>query len=297
MPAIRPDVLESLVHPIPVNRVGGDVQLVVRVSVGTDDDSSAVEDPVEAVLAEVSPMPQRPAAAGHADLVRFCAELTRAVGDDDLAGAISLIATVADCPAALLRADRSVLTVGEPRRAARNGTPSPAARSWRWAANGPQGDREIALWAVGRPGPRARCRGGGSVAGCSPRLTHGENAAVGAEQGRGTVGDGGDQGDRSGQVVVADGAGQLGAEPHEIGVPGRGRALRHGGDLGQHRLDGVLDGRVVVGAHADPHDELHVSADPVDGDRVHQRFEDVRSDRGQRGSATHAPTLGPVAAA
>ena len=145
LPAIRPDVLESLVHPIPVNRVGGDVQLVVRVSVGTDDDSSAVEDPVEAVLAEVSPMPQRPAAAGHADLVRFCAELTRAVGDDDLAGAISLIATVADCPAALLRADRSVLTVGEPRRAARNGTPSPAARSWRWAANGPQGDREIAI--------------------------------------------------------------------------------------------------------------------------------------------------------
>ena len=145
LPAIRPDVLESLVHPIPVNRVGGNVQLVVRVSVGTDDDSSAIEDPVEAVLAEVSPMPQRPAAAGHADLVGFCAELTRADGDDDLAGAISLIATVADCPAALLRADRSVLTVGEPRRAARNGTPSPAARSWRWAANGPQGDREIAI--------------------------------------------------------------------------------------------------------------------------------------------------------
>ena len=127
LPAIRPDVLESLVHPIPVNRVGGDVQLVVRVSVGTDDDSSAVEDPVEAVLAEVSPMPQRPAVAGHADLVRFCAELTRAVGHDDLAGAISLIATVADCPAALLRADRSVLTVGEPRRAARNGTPEGSA--------------------------------------------------------------------------------------------------------------------------------------------------------------------------
>ena len=147
LPAIRPDVLESLVHPIPVNRVGGDVQLVVRVSVGTDDDS-AVEHPVEAVLAEVSPMPQRPAAAGHADLVRFCAELTRAVGHDDLAGAITLIATVADCPAALLRADRSVLTVGEPRRAARNGTPSPAARSWTWGGQRP----------TGRPGDRHRVR-------------------------------------------------------------------------------------------------------------------------------------------
>jgi PucR C-terminal helix-turn-helix domain len=137
LPAIRPDVLESLVHPIPGNRVGGDVQLVVRVSVGTDDDSSAVEHPVEAVLAEVSPLPKRPAAA--ADLVGFCAELTRAVGNDDLPGAITLIAIVADCPAALLRADRSVLTVGEPRRAARNGS------SWRWAANGPQCDREIAI--------------------------------------------------------------------------------------------------------------------------------------------------------
>src|SRR3954469_15386435 len=143
LPAIRSDVLESLVHPIPVNRAGGDVQLVVRVSVGTDDDGSAVEHPLGAALAEGSPMPQRP--AGNPDLVRFCAELTRAVVHDDLAAAITLIATVADCPAALLRADRSVLTVGEPRRAARNGTPSPAARSWRWAANGPQGDREIAI--------------------------------------------------------------------------------------------------------------------------------------------------------
>ena len=148
MPAIRPDVLESLVHPIP-GRVGGDVQLVVRVSVGTDDDNPADEHPhpVDAVLAEVSPMPKRvgatAVAAGNADLVRFCAELTNAVGNDDLAGAITLIATVADCPAALLRADRSVLTVGEPRRAARNG--APAARSWRWAANGPQDDREIAI--------------------------------------------------------------------------------------------------------------------------------------------------------
>jgi hypothetical protein len=150
MPAIRPDVLESLVHPIP-GRGGGDVQLVVRVSVGTDDDSPADEHPhpVEAVLAEVSPMPKRAGAtavaAGNADLVRFCAELTNAVGNDDLAGAITLIATVADCPAALLRADRSVLTVGEPRRAARNGAPAPSARSWRWAANGPQDDREIAI--------------------------------------------------------------------------------------------------------------------------------------------------------
>jgi len=150
LPAIRPDVLESLVHPIP-GRVGGDVQLVVRVSVGTDDDGPADEHPhpVEALLAEVSPMPKRAGAtavaAGNADLVRFCAELTNAVGNDDLAGAITLIATVADCPAALLRADRSVLTVGEPRRAARNGAPAPAARSWRWAANGPQDDREIAI--------------------------------------------------------------------------------------------------------------------------------------------------------
>ena len=83
LPAIRPEVIESLVHPIPGSRGGGDVQLVVRVSVGTDDDSPADEHPhpVEAVLAEVSPMPKRAGAtavaAGNADLVRFCAELTR----------------------------------------------------------------------------------------------------------------------------------------------------------------------------------------------------------------------------
>ena len=62
-------VLESLVHPIPVNRVGGDVQLVVRVSVGTDDDQLRRRAPRRGGAGRGLPHPQRPAAAGHADLV------------------------------------------------------------------------------------------------------------------------------------------------------------------------------------------------------------------------------------
>jgi hypothetical protein len=125
LPAIRPELLEAV--PVLGTRVGGDVQLVVRVSVGPDGEHQPVE-------AAAAPRPE------PGDRLRLCAELTRSVGDDDLAEAVTLIATAVGCPVALLRPDRSVLAVGEPRRP----VPRPA-RTWRWAANGPQADREIVI--------------------------------------------------------------------------------------------------------------------------------------------------------
>jgi hypothetical protein len=144
LPAIRPELLQSLVHPSEGARAGGDVQLIVRVSVGSDGDNLGIErsQPVEAVLTEVSPLQND--RAGTADSVRFFAELTRSVGGDDLAEAITLIATAAGCPAALLRPDRSVLVVGQPGPSACSAAASQR-RTGRWAANGPQADREIAI--------------------------------------------------------------------------------------------------------------------------------------------------------
>lgn len=132
LPAIRPEGPESLV---------GDVQLIVRVSVGPDDNPLVEHhQPVRTVPAEVvTPFPE------HGDPLRLCAELTRSVGDDDLAEAITLIATAAGCPAALLRPDRSVIAVGEPHRPNRARVVSPPPRTRRWAANGPQADREIVI--------------------------------------------------------------------------------------------------------------------------------------------------------
>ncbi len=148
MTAIRPELVEPRVHT--VAGTGGEVQLVVRVTVGADDDSPALDrrGPVETVLAEA------PTLDSHAyrttvstedrDPYLLCAELTRSVGDDDLTEAMALVATVAGCPAALLRPDRSVLATGEPKRPTPSGTACPP-RNWHWAANGPQADREIAI--------------------------------------------------------------------------------------------------------------------------------------------------------
>lgn len=145
MPAIGPELVEPLVHA--VTAAGSEVQLVVRVSVGTDGDGPAVErrGTLEKVLTGVPPLDHEAAAPGKGDPYLFCAELTRSIGDDDLAGAMVLVATVAGCAAALLRPDRSVLATGEPRHPTGGGITRPPARSWRWAANGPQADREIVI--------------------------------------------------------------------------------------------------------------------------------------------------------
>jgi PucR C-terminal helix-turn-helix domain len=145
MPAIGPELVEPLVQAVAAT--GSEVQLVVRVSVGTDGDGPAVErrGTLEKVLTEVPPLEHEAAAPEKGDPYLFCAELTRSVGDDDLAEAMVLVATVAGCAAALLRPDRSVLATGEPRQPTGGGITRPPARSWRWAANGPQADREIVI--------------------------------------------------------------------------------------------------------------------------------------------------------
>jgi hypothetical protein len=59
---------------------------------------------------------------------------------------MSVVATVAGCPTVLLRPDRSVLAAGEPRSSGSAGAvTSLQSRSWRWTANGPQTDRELAI--------------------------------------------------------------------------------------------------------------------------------------------------------
>jgi hypothetical protein len=127
------------------------VQLILRVSVGTDSDGPPVDrrNALESVLAEVPALErlehEAAIAPGKGDPYVFCAELTRSVGDDDLAEAMALVATVAGCAAALLRPDRSVLATGELRQPNGNGIACSPARNWRWAANGPQADREIVI--------------------------------------------------------------------------------------------------------------------------------------------------------
>ena len=149
MPAIGPELVEPLVHTVATT--GSEVQLVVRVTVGADDDSPAVErrGTLDKVLAEVPALDsfegEAAISAGSRDPYLFCAELTRSVGDDDLAEAMALVATIAGYPAALLRPDRSTLATGEPRQPARSGSTFPPPRNWRWAANGPQADREIVI--------------------------------------------------------------------------------------------------------------------------------------------------------
>lgn len=149
MPAIGPALVEPLVHSVAAT--GSEVQLVVRVSVGADGDGPAIErrSTLETVLTEAPSFArvdgEDAVAPGNRDPYLFCAELTRSVGDDDLAEAMALVATVAGCPVALLRPDRSVLAAGEPRPPSRSGTACPPPRNWRWAANGPQADREIVI--------------------------------------------------------------------------------------------------------------------------------------------------------
>jgi PucR C-terminal helix-turn-helix domain len=147
MSAIRPELVDPLVHT--VAGPGGEVQLVVRVTVGADGESPTLErrSVVETALAEVPALGSHECqvAAESPDPYLFCAELTRSVGDDDLAEAMASVATLAGCSVALLRPDRSVLAAGEPQQRTRTGAVCPPPRSRRWAANGPQADREIVI--------------------------------------------------------------------------------------------------------------------------------------------------------
>ena len=145
MPAIGPALVEPLVHSVVAT--GSDVQLVVRVSVGAEADGPVIErrGALEEVLAAVPALESVDDDAAHGDPYLFCAELTRSVGDDDLAEAMASVATVAGCPVALLRPDRSVLATGAPHPGSRGGTACSPPRSWHWAANGPEADREIVV--------------------------------------------------------------------------------------------------------------------------------------------------------
>ncbi len=150
MPVSRRGTVEPLVHTVPATVAGGEVQVVLRLTVGTDGDELGITrlPAARTVQAEVPAPGGQPAAAlTRPDLVEVCAELTRSVGDDDLAGAMAVVATFAGCPAVLLRPDRSVLATGEPRSPGRTGTAGPGAHTWRWAANSPRADREITICA------------------------------------------------------------------------------------------------------------------------------------------------------
>lgn len=127
----------------------GEVQLVVRVTVGPDSGTEAA-----GRCRPVLGIPVEPAGidssdpAGTLDLTTVCTELSRSVGGDDLAEAMAVVATVAGCPTVLRRPDRSVLAAGEPMGSGPlAGVTNLASRTWRWTANGPQTDCELAICA------------------------------------------------------------------------------------------------------------------------------------------------------
>jgi hypothetical protein len=153
LPATRSGSVEPLVHMIPTTVTGNEVQLVLRVTVDADGIGSAVERhaAVRTVLPEAPtfdghavPITER---AGTGDLVEFCADLSRSVGDDDLTQAMAVVATLAGCPTVLMRPDRSVLAAGAPRGPDGKANTDLSPQQWRWAANGPRADREIAICA------------------------------------------------------------------------------------------------------------------------------------------------------
>lgn len=147
LPVTRSPGLDPLVNAL---SSAAEAQLVLRVTVGTKADSEAIHHhrpvvglPVRAPeIADTDP--------GAVDLTTVCTELTRSVGSDDLVGAMAVVATVAGCPTVLLRPDRSVLAAGEPRASGTVGVTTLQSRTWRWTANGPQTDRELAICAGSR---------------------------------------------------------------------------------------------------------------------------------------------------